>query len=353
MKRACSKFHYPTEWLIANCMLSQKNNKYNNMKSKIHLVILICAISFSSFAQIGIGTTSPDASAVLDMTSTTQGVLIPRMTTIQRGAITAPAIGLQVYDTDTSSIWSYNGASWVNGTGGPGKFVEGAASDIAYYDGRVGIGLDNFSTVHKLFVQGTKSTDGINTASRTVANYTGSGTSTATYGAAHNAENNSTGTISFAAGSFNTIDNLAGDISTAYGTRSEINNSTGNIIFGSGSSINITNNGTMDNAVGLFLSYLGTGVTTNSYGIFINSNFDEGTVANYAIYSQPNIDSYLQGNLGVGTDAPQQKVHISGAMRLEPQATAPTGTLGDLYVGTDGNLYFHNGVDWQEVALVP
>ncbi len=324
------------------------------MKSKIYLTILMCSVSFLGFAQIGIGTTSPDASSVLDMTSTTQGVLIPRMTTTQREAISAPAIGLQVYDTTTTSIWSYNGASWVNGTGGPGKFIDGAASDIAFYDGRVGIGRDNFSAVHKLWVEGVKNTDGTNTASRTKANYTGSGTSTATYGALHNAENNSTGTINFAAGSYNTIDNSAGDISTGFATRSEINNDAGNnIIFGSGSSINITNNGTMDNAVGLFLSYLGTGVTTNSYGIFINSSFDEGTTDNYAIYSQPNIDSYLEGNLGIGTDEPQQKIHISGAMRLEPQATAPAGALGDLYAGTDGNLYFHNGTDWQQVSLVP
>ncbi len=324
------------------------------MKSKIHVTILMCAISILSFAQIGIGTTSPDGSAVLDMTSTTQGVLIPRMTTTQRAAITTPAIGLQVYDTDTSSIWSYNGASWVNGTGGPGKFVDGATSDIAFYDGKVGIGRNSFSDAHKLWVEGVKSSDDTNTASRTIANYTGSGTSTATYGATHNGQNNSTGTIDFAAGSYNTIDNVTGAISTAFATRSEINNSAGNnIIFGSGSSINITNNGTMDNAVGLFLSYLGTGVTTNSYGIFINASFDEGTVENYAIYSQPNIDSYLEGNLGIGTDAPQQKVHISGAMRLEPQATAPAGALGDLYAGTDGNLYFHNGTDWQQVSLVP
>jgi len=326
------------------------------MKSKIYLVILVCAISFSGFAQIGIGTTTPDASSVLDMTSTTQGVLIPRMTTIQRGAIATPAIGLQVYDTDTKSIWSYNGVLWVNGTGGPGKFVDGASTDIAYYDGRVGIGRDNFSIAHKLLVEGVKSTDETNTTARIMSNYTGSGTSTATYGTVHNAQNNSTGNISFAAGSFNTVDNTIGDISTAYGTRSEINVSSGNIIFGSGSSININNDSTMDFAVGQFLSYSGTGVTTNSYAIFINSSFNQGTADNYAIYSEPLSDSYLEGSLGIGTDAPQQKVHISGAMRLEPQATAPAGTLGDLYVDLDGNLYFNDGsagTGWRQVALVP
>ena len=69
-----------------------------------------------AFAQIGIGTTTPDASSILDMTSTAQGVLIPRMTSVQRDAIAAPAVGLQVYDTSTNSVWIFNGASWINGT---------------------------------------------------------------------------------------------------------------------------------------------------------------------------------------------------------------------------------------------
>jgi len=67
----------------------------------------------------------------------------------------------------------------------------------------------------------------------------------------------------------------------------------------------------------------------------------------------PDIDSYIEGNVGFGIDAPLQKVHINGVMRLEPLAAAPAGDLGDLYVGTDNKLYFHNGTDWKEVQLVP
>jgi len=59
------------------------------------------------------------------------------------------------------------------------------------------------------------------------------------------------------------------------------------------------------------------------------------------------------GNVGIGTTNPQQKMHISGVMRLEPQSTPPSGGLGDLYVGTNGKLYFHNGTDWKEVQLAP
>ncbi len=62
------------------------------MKLKIQSFIVFCMITSLSFAQIGIGTTSPDASSVLDMTSTTQGVLIPRMTTEEKEeALSGPA----------------------------------------------------------------------------------------------------------------------------------------------------------------------------------------------------------------------------------------------------------------------
>ena len=47
-----------------------------------------------NIAQVGINTTTPDASAALDITSTTSGLLIPKMTEVQKNAITSPATGL-------------------------------------------------------------------------------------------------------------------------------------------------------------------------------------------------------------------------------------------------------------------
>ena len=51
-------------------------------------------------AQVGIGTTSPDASAALDITANDKGLLIPRMTTVQRTGISSPANSLMVFDTE-------------------------------------------------------------------------------------------------------------------------------------------------------------------------------------------------------------------------------------------------------------
>jgi hypothetical protein len=57
-------------------------------------------------------TTSVNASAVLQADSTTQGFLMPRMTTAQRNAIATPAIGLSIYNTTTKTTDIYDGAAW-------------------------------------------------------------------------------------------------------------------------------------------------------------------------------------------------------------------------------------------------
>lgn len=57
---------------------------------------------------------TPSTSALVNLTSTTQGFLAPVMTTTQKLAITSPATGLQVYDTNMGCICYYNGTAWVN-----------------------------------------------------------------------------------------------------------------------------------------------------------------------------------------------------------------------------------------------
>jgi hypothetical protein len=63
---------------------------------------------------IGIGTTTPDASAITDFTSTTGGVLLPRMTTTQRDAISSPADGLVIYNTSLNKFQGRAAGAWVD-----------------------------------------------------------------------------------------------------------------------------------------------------------------------------------------------------------------------------------------------
>ena len=87
-----------------------------NPKS-ICLIFTTIFISTISPAQVGIGTTSPNASAKLDITSTTQGFLPPRMTATQRDAISSPAAGLTIWNATDVELQVYNGSLWVNMNG--------------------------------------------------------------------------------------------------------------------------------------------------------------------------------------------------------------------------------------------
>ncbi|WP_426485260.1 hypothetical protein [Flavobacterium sp. 2] len=76
-------------------------------------ILFFFFITFITNAQIGIGTVTPNASSVLDITSVTQGMLAPRMTTAQRNAIASPAEALLVYDTDLKAFYYYSAAAWI------------------------------------------------------------------------------------------------------------------------------------------------------------------------------------------------------------------------------------------------
>jgi len=70
-------------------------------------------ITFAGTNQIGIGVSTPVASAKLQVDSTTQGFLPPRMTDAERDAITNPAAGLMIYDTSNNQMNYWNGSTWI------------------------------------------------------------------------------------------------------------------------------------------------------------------------------------------------------------------------------------------------
>lgn len=77
------------------------------------ILTLILLLSSLGHAQVGIGTSNPNNSAALDIESTTKGLLTPRMTAAQRTAISSPANGLMVYQTDnTPNLYCYVNGVW-------------------------------------------------------------------------------------------------------------------------------------------------------------------------------------------------------------------------------------------------
>jgi hypothetical protein len=68
---------------------------------------------FGQENNVGIGTSKPDQSAVLELNSNNKGLLIPRMSLLQRNSVISPAQGLLIYQTDEiSGFYFYEGNSW-------------------------------------------------------------------------------------------------------------------------------------------------------------------------------------------------------------------------------------------------
>ncbi len=121
-------------------------------------IILLFAFAFCTckiFAQgVGIGTKTPDRSAMLDVVSTAKGMLVPRMNTAQRNAITSPARGLLVYDTTTNSFWFKNKNSWTELSGGGSSIWQKSDSSV-YLNNSENVGIGTDKPVNKLHVKGS------------------------------------------------------------------------------------------------------------------------------------------------------------------------------------------------------
>lgn len=75
--------------------------------------LLIGGATYAQTDNVGIGTTQPDNSAILDLSSSNKGFLLPRMSETQRLEIKSPAQGLQVFQTDAKSgLYIFDGSAW-------------------------------------------------------------------------------------------------------------------------------------------------------------------------------------------------------------------------------------------------
>ena len=101
-------------------------------------IIALMLFTALGYAQVGVNTNTPDASSALEIESTTGGILIPRLTQTQRDAITAPATGLMIYQTNQSTgFYFFDGTVWtkINGVAGPqgeagSQGIQGIQGDI-------------------------------------------------------------------------------------------------------------------------------------------------------------------------------------------------------------------------------
>ncbi len=213
------------------------------MKQVLILFGLLLSSLFSLGQNVGIGTTTPNNSAQLDIVSNSRGLLIPRMTTSQRTSIATPATGLLVYDTDTKGFWFYNGSAWTNiqAPAGGWSLTGNAGTTTANFIGTT----DNHSTNNPLrFMVNGGNAGIIDSALYNTAIGFGS------------LRSNTTGVTNTASGYGSLYYNTTGEQNTANGFQSLFSNATGNYNTANGfKSLNSNTAGYANTAIGIASLY--------------------------------------------------------------------------------------------------
>jgi len=118
------------------------------MKINCTYLILAILLPMLSFAQVGINTTSPDASAILDIESSTMGFLPPRMTTTQRNNIASPAEGLTIFNTTHGFLEFYNGTNWITPYKGSCISTSQPIAGVVQEESNIQVNETNFSAIN-------------------------------------------------------------------------------------------------------------------------------------------------------------------------------------------------------------
>jgi hypothetical protein len=110
-------------------------------KQLLYSLALVTALSVGHAARaqnpgsVGVGTSTPDASAVLDVKATDKGLLPPRLSQAQRDAIPSPAAGLTIYNTDAGKLNTWNGFYWAEPVQGLAASAAGPRTVTFNYTG--------------------------------------------------------------------------------------------------------------------------------------------------------------------------------------------------------------------------
>jgi hypothetical protein len=279
------------------------------MKKIVYSLLLMGVAQLQLEAQnIAINATGalPHTSAMLDVSATDKGMLIPRMTTAQRTAIATPAKGLLVFDNETTSFWFYNGAAWTElvaptGGGGTSNWTLNGTNIYNNNTGNVGIGTQ--TPVTKFTIQ-----TGINTLGWT-----------------HAGQVNGTDSIVVSEGvggvsaSIGTSTNHAFRLNAGPGGGKMSIYPTGDVVIGDNSvgsigklTVKTTNNADGISHIGENGNILKTRMGGTSAGIGTFSNTHMRIFAN-SISAITITGS--NGNVGVGIDFPVNKFEVNGTIR--------------------------------------
>jgi hypothetical protein len=341
---------------------------------KIILLILSCHvvdIFFNQpFAQVAINTTNaiPNSSAMLDITSTSKGLLIPRMTTAQRNSIVSPSKGLLVFDNTSNTFWYYNGSMWQEiiiannvwsltgntSTNAATNFI-GTTDNQNFRFKRNNLYAGEIDTINTTF--------GLSAGNITVS----SGKFNSDFGVKA-LSSNTTGINNTATGYQSLKNNTSGTYNTANGSYSLLNNATGinNTAFGSQA---LYSNTTASNntAVGLNAMYSNTtgdfNTAVGSGGLFANTTGSSNTAIGLKAMNLNTTGSFNTGygakslinnSTGGGNTAVGANSLISNTTGNNNTATGTNAlflsTTGVSNTATGTNALFNNTTGMENVA---
>ncbi len=320
------------------------------MKTTYTFLVLLL-VSFLSFSQVGINTTSPDPSSILDVAATNKGMLLPRVALTNTGdtsTIPNPAISLLVYNTATSSdlspgFYFWNGNAWnaISAESGgtstgddnwaiTGNNIEGEKflgttnytslkfkvnnSQMALFhpQGGMALGYGAVANDNNAVAIGTNANANNNEATAIGASATASGFQSAAFG--YNAKaitSNST----LALGNSSTASSYQ---ATALGVNSKAT----------------TNNNTL--AIGT--NSMATGENSTAIGYNSNASAQNAVaLGNGAVANNPN--TLILGNnvsplnwdatkVGIGTSNPTEKLEVKGNIKIDGTLKISDGTQG-------------------------
>ncbi|MEH6762975.1 MAG: hypothetical protein V7655_00620 [Aequorivita antarctica] len=352
-----------------------------------YIFLVLFLVSFLSFSQVGINTTSPDPSSMLDISATNKGVLFPRVAltgAADTSTILNPAVSLLVYNTATTAdlnpgFYFWNGNIWntisegSSGTGGSsdgwslnGNNVDGAKflgttnyiplkfkvnnSQFALFDphGGMALGYGAVANENNSIAIGTNANaSNSNQATAVGASATASGFQSAALG--YNAKaitSNST----LALGNSATASSFQ---ATAIGVNSKATTNNNTLAVGTNSEATGENSsaiGTSSKATGQYAVAIGTSSRStgaNSSALGNNSNasaqnsiaIGNGSVANnpntLILGNNSDVSSWDATKVGIGTSNPTEKLEVKGNIKIDGTLKLQNGTL-KISDGTEG-----------------
>ena len=314
-----------------------------NLLMKSIILAWLLFFSFGVQAQVGINTATPDASAQLDISSADKGLLIPRLTAAEAAAISSPATGLLIYQTDNApGFYYYDGTAWTQLHTGILPVADGGTGSAT--QNFVDLTTDQSVAGNKQFnadlqVNGITIGKGAGQDDQNTAigrDALGSGTGTRNTAVGYGAMQSYSGTSfdnNTSIGYQNLVNLTTGNANTAVGAETMISLQTGdhNTAIGQQSLISAT--GSQNTAVG---SSAGSTVSSGSGNVIIgaDANVADGTIDNAVAIGYGAVavasNTIQLGNTNV-TD-----VNTSGA--INASSFVKTGGTSSEFLKADGSV---------------